>query len=149
MAQFSLFTRTFRPRKLTVIESGETFFGKHPVLAGYTISKTMPCLYALSYRVIQSACTILKPFAGDIFMRKVQFLMRANTVGSNHAVPWGHPSYSSDLVGARQRGREKRESKTGCAWPSLPNRKGDLSVKFRVLLYKQLIRPMTVYACPI
>jgi hypothetical protein len=114
MAQLSLSTRALRPRKLTVIESGETFFGKHPVLAGYTINKAVPRLYGLSYRVIQSACTILKPFAGEIVMRPGQSSF------SWEPIQWGHPSYSSDLVAhVKQVGRNVTQRLGVLGLPSL------------------------------
>jgi len=43
--------------------------------------------------------------------------------------------------------RKKNAQRMGMLGPLL-NRKSDLSIRNGVLLYKQLIRPMMVYACP-
>jgi hypothetical protein len=68
-------------------------------------------------------------------------------VGRNSAGSWVCPWYTADKLGTCQPGRKKDSSKTGCAWPLL-NGTG-FSMRNSVLLYKQLIRPMMDYACPI
>jgi hypothetical protein len=73
---------------------------------------------------------------------------RANTVGRNNTVSWGNPWHAAYRVGTRQPGGKEGNSKIGRAWPLL-NRKSGLSVRKGVLLYKQLIRLMMDYVCPI
>jgi hypothetical protein len=60
----------------------------------------------------------------------------------------GVSRYAANLVGTRQPGEEDGSRNIGHAWPLL-NRRSDLSVRNDVLLYKQLIRPMMHYTCPI
>jgi hypothetical protein len=73
---------------------------------------------------------------------------RDNTVGQNSAVSWGDQWYTAHLVGSLQPGGKEGTWKIGVLGPLL-NRRSSLSVRNDVLLYKQLIRSMMDYACPI
>jgi len=68
-------------------------------------------------------------------------------MGRNNSLSGGDPRYTTHLVVSHRPGREVDCSKDGYAG-TLLNTKSDLSIKNRVLLYKQLIRPLMDYACP-
>jgi hypothetical protein len=88
-----------------------------------------------------SGCTSEGTCAEDFLSPlKIHRLDRVWTIGS-------HPWYMADLVGPRLQVGGKATQRLGVLGPLL-NRTG-LSTKNGVLFYKQLIRPMVDYACPI
>jgi hypothetical protein len=79
--------------------------------------------------------------------RPMQFLGEP-ILGRKSKLYWGDPLYAANLVGTRNQVRKKAARRLGVLGPLL-NRKSGLSVRNGVLLYKQLIRPVTDYASPI
>jgi hypothetical protein len=73
---------------------------------------------------------------------------RANGMGRYSPILGSDSSFRPDLAASYRTGRKESLPATGCAC-SLLNRRSGLSIRNGVLLYKQLIRPMMDYACPI
>jgi len=69
-------------------------------------------------------------------------------MGRHSSLSGGDSRYATQLIASHRSGQEEDCSKDGYAGPLL-NRKSDLSFRNGVLLYKQLIRPLIYYACPV
>jgi hypothetical protein len=74
----------------------------------------------------------------SLFGEAIQWVATTRYLGRDTRLNWSPHIYQA---------RERTSQSMGMLVPLL-NRKRDLSVRNRVLLYNQLIRPMMYYACP-
>ena len=69
-------------------------------------------------------------------------------MGLYHPLSWGDPRYTALLADSYRSDEKQSCTEIGSAGTS-PNRRSGLSIRNGVLLYKQLIRPMMEYSCPV
>jgi hypothetical protein len=69
-------------------------------------------------------------------------------MGRQSPLPGSDSTFTPDLAASYCTGQEESLPATGCAWLS-PKQENGFSIRNGVLLYKQLIRPMMEYSCPI